>query len=109
MRWTPPELAPWAAFLGQERISYEPSFTAGVVSPRALDAVWTRLLTGVSGRGRGYATKHPVIHRSVLHSQLHSHVKSFEVGKPRLVRDWGKTWRCPNSVFSLKHLNTVVS
>ena len=39
----------WAAVLGQERISYEPSFAAGVVSPRALDAVWTHLLTDVSG------------------------------------------------------------
>ena len=49
MRRTPPELGPWAAFLGQERISYEPSFAAGVVSPRALDAVWTHLLSDVSG------------------------------------------------------------
>ena len=24
-------MGPWAAFLGQERISYEPSFAAGVV------------------------------------------------------------------------------
>ena len=48
MRPAPPDLGPWAAFLGQEGISYDPSLSSGVVSPGALDAIWTHLLTGVS-------------------------------------------------------------
>ena len=68
MRLTPPEFGHWVAFLSQERVSCERSFTAGVVNPWVFDSAWRHLLTGISWVEARDATKHPTIHRTVLYN-----------------------------------------